>query len=159
MQATSWVAVRPRRWPMACLSFLKPLSWTANWAKVVKVIHQAMAPQNPSNIVDLAKVSGALKTLETTKVAELATLWVALENFKNSVGADLNKAEFRQLMTTLFNDQVVTEAPVNLEEKESEELNEPVLATIAGGFIASKFQFRQPDTVLMTGNFRLRAVI
>ena len=95
---------------------------------------------DPSYIIDLSKVQAAYKSLEDSKSAELASLWIALENFKSSVGSDLNKAEFRQLMTILFNDQVVTEPPKDL-------MTEPPL------------RFRQPVTILKTGNFTLRAVI
>lgn len=131
-------------------------------AKLDPVTSFAMTSTSNSNIIDLSKVSAVLKTLENAKSAELASLWVALENFKQSVGPDLNKAELRQLMIILFNDQIVTEPP-NESEKESletvQELMNSELSTISGGASVATVFFKQPVTMLKTGNFTLRAVI
>ena len=117
---------------------------------------------NPNNIIDLDKVSAALKSLDDQNSADLTSLWSELEKFKVAIGPDLNPAEFRQVMTVLFNDQVVTDPSKDTIEPSDEdsdaELSSEQLAEVAGGFgtFNTRLRFRQPVKLLQTGRFTLR---
>jgi hypothetical protein len=63
-------------------------------------------------IVDLTKASQALNSLEASKGAQaLEEFYGHLESFRKKLGVDLNDAEFRYVMQTLFNEQIVTVPP------------------------------------------------
>jgi hypothetical protein len=60
-------------------------------------------------IVDLTKTSDALKGLESgAGSGALEELYGHLGTFRAKVGKDLNDGEFRYVMQTLFNEQVIT---------------------------------------------------
>jgi hypothetical protein len=60
-------------------------------------------------IVDFEKTSAALQGLETgTGAHALDELYGHLGSFRAKVGKNLNDGEFRYVMQTLFNEQVVT---------------------------------------------------
>jgi hypothetical protein len=60
-------------------------------------------------ILDLDKASKALNGLKTDEGSKaLEELHSKLEGFRKSLGVELNDAEFRYVMQTLFNEQVVT---------------------------------------------------
>ena len=85
-------------------------------------------------LLDLAKSSAALKSLaEGEGSRALDALYADLKKFRAKLGVDLNEPEFRYVMQTLFNEQVVT---VSAEEAK-----------------------RQPDPVTLAHGFTIRAVI
>jgi len=60
-------------------------------------------------IIDLEKASRALSGLKTTQgKAALEELYGGLQKFRSKLGVELNDAEFRYVMQSLFNEQVVT---------------------------------------------------
>lgn len=60
-------------------------------------------------ILDLDKSSKALNSLKTSAGEKnLDGLHSALKTFRAGLGTELNDAEFRYVMQTLFNEQVVT---------------------------------------------------
>ena len=60
-------------------------------------------------ILDLTKTSNALSGLESADGSKaLEELYGHLGSFRARIGKDLNDAEFRYVMQTLFNEQVVT---------------------------------------------------
>jgi hypothetical protein len=62
--------------------------------------------------IDLDKASKALSSLKNpTSSAAVDKLHEGLDAFRQSLGGNLNDAEFRYVMQTLFNDQVVTVKP------------------------------------------------
>lgn len=65
-------------------------------------------------LLDLDKASQALSGLKDPQRARaLDTLHQDLVKFRASLGIDLNDAEFRYVMQTLFNEQVVTVPPTS----------------------------------------------
>lgn len=61
-------------------------------------------------IVDFDKTSGALLSLKSSAGAgALDELYGHLGTFRAKIGKNLNDGEFRYVMQTLFNEQVVTE--------------------------------------------------
>ena len=62
--------------------------------------------------INLDNASAALTSLKDPKsAAPLGALHQSLEQFRKSLGIGLNDAEFRYVMQTLFNDQIVTVKP------------------------------------------------
>jgi len=60
-------------------------------------------------ILDLDKASKALNSLKTdTGEKAVEELHRTLKEFRGRLGVELNDAEFRYVMQTLFNEQVVT---------------------------------------------------
>jgi len=79
-------------------------------------------------LLDLDKSSAALKSLREGEGSRaLETLYGHLKAFRAKLGVDLNEPEFRYVMQTLFNEQVVT-----VSATEAERLPDPV--TLAHGF-------------------------
>jgi hypothetical protein len=63
-------------------------------------------------ILDLEKASQALSGLKTTQGQQsLEEMYDGLQKFRAKLGVQLNDAEFRYVMQTLFNEQVVTVPP------------------------------------------------
>jgi len=63
-------------------------------------------------IIDLDKASDALDAIQSDKGRKaLDELYKTLESFRSQLGVTLNAAEFRYVMQTLFNEQVVTASP------------------------------------------------
>ena len=60
-------------------------------------------------IIDLDKASQALQSLKTTQGQQaLDQMYDDLQKFRSKLGVQLNDAEFRYVMETLFAEQVVT---------------------------------------------------
>ena len=79
-------------------------------------------------LLDLDKSSTALKNIRDGEGNEaLETLYGDLKKFRAKLGVDLNEPEFRYVMQTLFNEQVVT-----VSAAEANRLPDPV--TLAHGF-------------------------
>ena len=79
-------------------------------------------------IVDFEKTSGALLDLKSSAGANaLEELYGHLGNFRAKIGKNLNDGEFRYVMQTLFNEQVVT-----IPEAEAKKAAAPTL--LAHGF-------------------------
>lgn len=77
-------------------------------------------------ILDLQKASNAIDAIQSEKGKKaLEELYTTLQAFRSQLGVDLNDAEFRYVMQTLFNEQVVTATP--------EQAKKPA-ATLAHGF-------------------------
>lgn len=79
-------------------------------------------------IHDLDKTTKALLGIKAPEGAKaLEELYGHLKTFRNEIGKDLNDAEFRYVMQTLFNEQVVT-----IPAEEARRLPSPAL--LAHGF-------------------------
>jgi hypothetical protein len=62
--------------------------------------------------IDLKKTSDAIDAITTDKGKRaLEELHGGLQSFRSQLGGALNDAEFRYVMQTLFNEQVVTAPP------------------------------------------------
>ncbi len=77
-------------------------------------------------ILDLEKASKAIDAIQSDKGKKaLEELYHTLEAFRSQLGVELNNGEFRYVMQTLFNEQVVTAT--------AEEAKKPA-ATLGHGF-------------------------
>jgi hypothetical protein len=66
-------------------------------------------PEEVRMILDLEKASKAIDAIQSDKGKKaLEELYGTLQAFRSQLGGDLNEAEFRYVMQTLFNEQVVT---------------------------------------------------
>jgi len=79
-------------------------------------------------LLDLDKSSTALRNIRDGEANKaLESLYGDLKKFRSKLGITLNDAEFRYVMQTLFNEQVIT-----VSAAEAQKLPEPV--TLAHGF-------------------------
>ncbi len=118
-----------------------------------------------SGTIDLEKVHSALLSLDDTNSEALDKLWNALEDFRESIGPDLNRPEFRYIMQTLVNEQITTASDEDL-ESEDVELKDTELSEVSGGGLGSfprsynRFKFKQPTKMLMNkAGFSIRVMI